>query len=320
MKFVNESLFFAEFYELNPSKVGAIAASCIFIFLVSPVSFLVIWYEKFGSAHNRTLINQFVTSTCWCCVAYNVLGQIPELLLIIFGPFDETFCFFHSVLKNTILTQLVVIITLISVVKYVYIFVIKNPSGKNDDFICFFTNLACALNGSIAQFVLFYMPGSNSHPYYFCSGRLPDPSVKKKMNYPITALAIVCPIVYVFVLIKIKLYRKKCNTSIIPFVAQSQSKPLPSSLGLIFQTSLANLTTVAIELLIVIPSLILMLYLGTKDLQYLIHHKNLVYFHFHGIPLILVTFSAINYFASNKKMRKTVLREIKGQLCSSSNS
>ena len=315
MNLSNESLFFVEFYEFNVSKVSAITASCIFIFLISPISFLVIWYEKFGSAHNRTLINQFVTSTAWCCVAYSVFGQIPELLLIIFGPFNENFCFFHSVAKNTILTQMVVITTGISGVKYVYIFVIKNPSGQNDDFICFFTNLACAINGFIAQFVLHFMPGSNSHPYYFCSGTLPDPSVKKKMNYPITALAIVCPLVYVYVLIKIKLYRKKCAASIIPFVVSSHSMPLPSSVGKIFQTSLANLTTVAIELLIVIPSLVLMLYLGTKDMEYLHSHLNLVYFHFHGIPLILTTFSVINYFVNNKKMTTTLLREIRRNIC-----
>jgi hypothetical protein len=177
------------------------------------------------------------------------------------------------------------------------------------------TNLACGFNGFIAQFVLHFMPGSNSHPYYFCSGTLPDPSAKKKMNYPITALAIVCPIVYVYILIKIKLYRKKCATNIVPLVAPSQRMTLPSSVGKIFQTSLANLTTVAIELLIVIPSLVLMLYLGTKDMEYLHSHLNLVYFHFHGIPLILTTFSAINYFASNQKMRTTLLREIRSILC-----
>ncbi len=311
MQSANQSIIFAEFYELDASKVSAIVASCIFIFLASPSLLLVIWYEKFGSAHNRTLINQFVASTCWCFVAYNVFGQIPELLLTIFGPFNENFCFLHSVLKNTILTQLVLILTGIPVVKYVYIFVVKNPSCQNDDFICIITNLACALNGFIAQFVLHYMPGSNSHPYYFCSGTLPDPTVKKKVNYPITVLAIICPIVYVYVLIKIKLYRKKCTTIIIPFVAQNQSMPLPSSLGIIFQTSLANLTTVAIEFLIILPCCFLLWYLGNKDMQFLLHHKNLVYFHFHGIPLIIGTFSALNYFANNTKMRETLLREIK---------
>ena len=113
------------------------------------------------------------------------------------------------------------------------------------------------------------------------------------------------------VLIKIKLYRKKCTTIIIPFIAQNQSKPLPSSLGIIFQTSLANLTTVAIKFLIIIPCCFLLWYLGTKDMQYLLHHKNLVYFHFHGIPLIIGTFSALNYFVNNKQMRETLFREIK---------
>ena len=131
------------------------------------------------------------------------------------------------------------------------------------------------------------------------------------MNYPITAPAIVCPIVYVYVLFKIKLYKKKCEVSVIPFAVPSHSMPLASSVGKNFQTSLVYLTTVAIQLLTVIPTLFLILYIGAIDMQYLLRHQNLVYFHLHGVPLILVTFSVINYFASNKKMTETVFREIK---------
>ena len=32
--------------------------------------------------------------------------------------------------------------------------------------------------------MLHFSPGNNSHPYYFCSGTLPDPRAYTKMNYP----------------------------------------------------------------------------------------------------------------------------------------
>jgi hypothetical protein len=311
MEVMNQTIVYTSFYELNALKVYALVASFFNIFLVCPFFYLIIWYERYGSAHNRTLINQFVTSTCWSSVAYTVFGQIPEVLLSIFGPFSELFCFLHSVAKNTVLSQFVVLMTGISVVRYIYIFVIKNPSGQNDDFICFFTNLACTVNALVYQFVLHFMPGNNSHPYYFCSGTKPDPSKKKKMNYPITALTIICPIIYFFVLVKIKLYNRKETAKIIPLSLPSQSKPLPSTLGTIFQTSLADLATVAVELVITVPSLILVLYLGTKDIKYLNDHLHLVYFHFHGVPLIMIGMTLLNYLASNKKMRETLAREFK---------
>ncbi len=72
-----------------------------------------------------------------------------------FGPF----CFAHLVVKNAILSQFMVLLTGISVVKYVYIFVVKNPSGHNDDFICFFSNLSCLVNALVYQFVLHFIPG-----------------------------------------------------------------------------------------------------------------------------------------------------------------
>ena len=171
--FMKQEIAFQEFSSFNIFQALGLAASFINVFLITSLLLLVIWYEQYGTNHNRTLINQFVTSTCWSGVAYNLLAQVPEAALGVFGPFHPNFCLFHSILKNTILSQFVVLLTGISVVKYIYIFISKNPSGQNDNFYCFFTNLACGLNSFMYQFVLHVMPGNNSHPYYYCSGTLP---------------------------------------------------------------------------------------------------------------------------------------------------
>ena len=170
---IKQELIFQEFYSFNTFQAFGLLVSFINIFLITSLLLLIIWYEQYGSNHNRTLINQFVTSTCWSGVAYNLLAQVPEVAIGLFGPFNQNFCLFHSILKNTILSQLVVLLTGISVVKYIYIFITKNPSCRSDDFICFFTNLACCFNSFIYQGVLHLMPGNNSHPFYYCSGTLP---------------------------------------------------------------------------------------------------------------------------------------------------
>ena len=184
--FVKNETFFHDFYSFNIFQVCGLSASFVNVFAVTPLLLLIIWFERFGTNHNRTLINQFVTSTCWCGVAFNILGQIPEIIIGIFGPFHENFCFVHIVVKNVILSQFIILLTAISVVKYIYIFITKNPSGQNDDFFCFFTNLACGFNCLIFQFVIHFMPGNNSHPYYFCSGTLPGNKVIKLLYFEFT--------------------------------------------------------------------------------------------------------------------------------------
>ena len=119
-----------------------------------------------------------------------------------------------------------------------------------------------------------------------------------------------CPTIYIFVFLKIKLYKRKTKVDIVPCDLPNHSKPLPSSLSNIFNTSLANLATIAISLLIVVPSMLLAVYLGTLDIQYLTKHKYLVYLQFHGLPFIVTGSNALTYLISNKKMREAIMRNL----------
>jgi hypothetical protein len=214
-------------------------------------------YDRFGASHNKTLINQFVTSSCWSLIFSNILTLIPEILLTLFGPSNKYFCFIHTILKNTIFIQFVVNLTAISIVRYIYIFVKKNPSGRNDDFICFFVNLAAFVNTTTWQVVHQLTNGYNHHPYYLCCGALPDPTMKDKMNYSLTFVTIFSPTVFIYVLVKIKIYKNKEATVNLT----AYNKPVTSSLGLLHQASIADFVTVAIGMFIVIPTTVFVLYL-----------------------------------------------------------
>jgi hypothetical protein len=37
-------------------------------------------------------------------------------------------------------------------------------------------------------------------------------------------------------------------------------------------------------------------------------------FHFHGVPLVIVGTTALNYLSNNKKMRDTIARELRSYL------
>ena len=187
--------------------------------------------------------------------------MVPEVFLALFGPYNEYFCFIHTVLKNTIFIQFVVNLTAIAVVRYIYIFITKNPTGRYDAFICFFVNLATFVNAATWQISHQLTNGYNRHIYYLCCGKLPDPSVKNKMNYSLTLLMVLSPIVFIFVTVKIRLYKSK--VTLFPVISAPNKKPLPSSVGLLLQASLADLVTVAIALLIAVPSTFIVLHLVT---------------------------------------------------------
>ena len=133
----------------------------------------------------------------------------------------------------------------------------NNPTERNDDFICDFVNLATFVNGIIWQISRQVTNGYNCHIYYIYCGKLPDPTIKNEMNYSLNVLMALSTVVFIFVRVKIKLYKKKVDTH--PVHQTSHAKPLPSLLGLVLKTSMASLATVAIGLLIAIPSTILVL-------------------------------------------------------------
>jgi len=172
-------------YEIRPSKIVGIVISAINIFVISPLLYFVIWYEKFGSNHNRSLINQFATSGCWTALAYCFLIQVPELAIALKGALNSHFCYLHLMLKNVLGIQYTLLAAAIPFVKYLYIFVLKNPSGQNDDFLCLFFNLAIILLATLAQFVFLFLPGKNSYIFYVCSGEDPRQLKGVKINYPL---------------------------------------------------------------------------------------------------------------------------------------
>ncbi len=53
---------------------------------------------------------------------------------------------------------------------------------------------------------------------------------------------------------------------------------------------------------------------GSKDVQFLDSHHYMIYFHFHGAPFVVVATTALNYLASNRKMRQTLCREVKSHI------
>ncbi len=151
--------YFVGLHENRPVKVVGIILSFIFFPIWALLAYSIIWYEKFGSDRKRTILNKLTTSISASCIAWTPLVQIPELFRYIYGPLPKWFCHIHIGLKNTITMQLILFFDIITIMRYLFIFWLKNPFGFNDDFWTFFINIWVVAFSSISQSIQAYLPG-----------------------------------------------------------------------------------------------------------------------------------------------------------------
>ena len=201
----------------------------------------------------------------------------------------------------------------ISIVKYIYIFVKKYPSGQNDDFWCFFVNLVVAILAAISQFTFQFLPGRNPYIFYVCSGKMSDPSKPVKVNYPLQCSFLITVLIYLVVLVKKKLY----NSKILKFAAvapiMSNNCILPTKMGPHMKNTLANFVTLACILITVGPVVGISSVLNGVNPDKLGSdpYYQWVQFHQHLCPFLGTALLTASYYISHRKMRETIYREVK---------
>jgi hypothetical protein len=58
------------------------------IIVATPLTFGIIFYEKFGSDKKRTLVNKLISSFCYTIIAWFLIIQTFTLARFIHGPFS----------------------------------------------------------------------------------------------------------------------------------------------------------------------------------------------------------------------------------------
>ncbi len=111
-----------------------------------------------------------MTSICYYLVAYNLLGQTMDIAVTALGPFSLSFCTFRRLTISVLNFQAVLLTTAISVVKYVYIFVLKFPPYSKEEFWWIFINLWTLMCSCLSHFVYQFLPGRSVINIYVCSG------------------------------------------------------------------------------------------------------------------------------------------------------
>ena len=94
----------------------------------------IIWHEVKGSDQKITVINRLFT-VCWLLlICWLGLNQQVDTARYVFGPFPKFVCYFNVWLKFYITTHFLLLLDTVIVLRYIWIFWIKNPSSFKDEF------------------------------------------------------------------------------------------------------------------------------------------------------------------------------------------
>jgi hypothetical protein len=80
-----------------------------------------------------------------------------------YGPFPHTICLLRTTIVSSLLLQILLLVTVMVITKFVFIFYLKNPTALDDKFWILFLNMWIAKFAFISQIVATLLPGKNNY-------------------------------------------------------------------------------------------------------------------------------------------------------------
>jgi len=294
----------------NFHKTCLVVISVISSLLIIPAAFSLIWYEKFGSDNRRTLINKILSALCWNGMVFFSTCQLAYAVRFYFGPLPKLVCFWLFVIRKTIIINLVLLVTAMTLTRYIFIFWLKNPAAFNDEFWFVFVNLWTAGFSFISQFLRGSVPGSQLLEYNICSGE--DPStILSSPPFMRGIFELLSLIIHVYAYLRITIHKRKEAATIGPsifakffknMILQDLEKHSLTSLALNFACSLLLALGTVLIVLIKIRSCF--------DLQDKLNSILIVYSYLIHPNVSAVCLIAM-YLLRNKLILQFILRELK---------
>jgi hypothetical protein len=253
-----------------------------------------------------------VASICGYGIVYNLIGEVSDIILFTSGPFEAWFCRAERFVYNVVLFQWTFLQLGIALMRYIYIFVLKNPAQLQKEFWCLFINLATLLSSIIFELVYQMQPGREPISIYICRGTDPkqfeDQEIKQ--NYAFKALIVIWLSVYTCSLVRIKMYKKQepAPTSAL----QEGQQSLHSVPNQIMKTSLSNLIIILFCFFTILGGLALTVHINNLDYRQMNDNPNYHIYHLvnHGLPFLHLGLFLAIWFAKNKSLRAEVKNQI----------
>ena len=194
-------------------KIVAIILSGLGSYLAIGLISFSIWYDRYSYDVKRTLLNYLARSAWMCSIIWSVFVQQLEIVRYVFGPLPFWTCQIVEFSKRAITMQGIMLLNFLAVTRYIFIFILKNPAGFNDDIWGRFIDIWIFLFVMISQFVVAFLPGKQFPDVLICTGMNPDfdtQSTNKPLlfNNLIKAASF---LLNVFIAVKIHIYKWNLN-------------------------------------------------------------------------------------------------------------
>jgi hypothetical protein len=108
-------------------------------------------FPQNGSQNNVAFENDFLMNFFVC--------DVVDLMRYIYGPLSHNVCYFNLYVKNVSTILTIIFFNSILIFKYIFIFVLKNPLGFQDEFWTRFIYVWAITFTLLSQFVLDFIPG-----------------------------------------------------------------------------------------------------------------------------------------------------------------
>ena len=310
----NNTNMFENIYAFNWSmKLGIITSFINFLFF-TPMFFAIAWYERYGTNQNRTLLNQLVSSICWVSIVQSCTILPLDIIVNLFGPLKLEYCTVYQVYRNSLSLNLLILITFITMVKYVYIFILNNPAGIHSEIWCLFINMFSTGFSFLAQAVFMFLPGRQPKVIYWCAGFNPS-SIKtqfEKSNYAFIIMLWFCLISYCFTFTK-KIFLN--NSQAKSEELQTQVKfgwTLPPIQHGFDTLTFSNFGTILSCFLSTFPTMYAFVQINATPFDKLTTYPYFLLVHFimYGAPFLQNFCLTLVFLSSSKTLRRVLFREL----------
>ena len=291
------------------SKILAILFSFFTMPFVVALFYGIVWYERFGTDNNRTLINKLLASQCWAFIQYYCVCQTFEGINFLIGGLPGFICFGQVVMKNSYKTQFLLFFDSSIWVQYLFIFWVKNPAAVNDDFWSYFVSIWIAGFSLLFNFAKFHVPHRQPINYYICSACLPelDWSLPSHFGAHIEVFTI-----FTILIIKLKIHYFRSNQ--VENEMTKRSIFLKNfSLNAINRSSISSFTTNLTGLLIMSSFVYFGLKLNQMKPTQLNEYPNYLYVYFFNLilPNVVGLFVTGLFYSKMSAMRESIMSELK---------
>lgn len=316
--------YFKDLY-LNPYNIAFFMISWTFLEVIGNGLLLgMIWYERFGTNYERTLLNSLNSYTCICILFNNIISVNVMCFRFSLGPYPPFVCIIQSSIQHWTFFSALLSVNESVIFRYLYAFKWKNVGALNDDFFEQFLTVLNTFFGGMYAMCQFLVYNIYRLDYALCTGEDPQSYEEYPKVYPKSPSTILClltGILYLFLHMKMFVEKRKSDLkkNKVQCLKEQQNRSHNCFAAMGNHSAVADLFSTAgsvfcLLTIAVIPSVILRLRFpnGTESessqetMQFVLIPSIHLMYYFVGSLI-----SPIIIYIRNKKMRIALLELVK---------